>query len=49
MMQNERINDLRFTNPWEVSDEDGISQTTLQPNNKKSLLSPTHQIQWKFV
>ena len=30
----------------EDEDEDGLSQTTLQPNNKESLVSPTHPIQW---
>ena len=37
---------LRFINLWEAKDEDGLSQTTLQPNNKESLVSPTHPILW---
>ena len=41
-----QLDDLRFNNPWESWYEDVLSQTTLQPNNKKSLVSPTHQIQW---
>ena len=34
------MDDLRFINPWEAWDEDGLSQTTLQPNYKESLVSP---------
>ena len=41
-----QVDDLSFINPWEAQDEDGLSQTTLQPNNKESLVSPTHPIQW---
>ena len=41
-----QVDDLRIINPWEAYDEDGLSQTTLQPNNKESLVSPTHPIQW---
>ena len=40
-----QVDDLRFINPWEAPDEDGLSQTTLQPNNKESLVSPIHPIQ----
>ena len=38
------MDDQRFINLWEAQDEDGLSQTTLQPNNKESLVSPTHPI-----
>ena len=29
-----------------TEDADGLSQATLQPNNKESLVSPTHPVQW---
>ena len=35
------MDDLRFINPWEAYDEDSLSQTSLQPNNKKSLVPNT--------
>ena len=44
-----QVDYLRFINPWEAQDEDGLSQKTLQPNNKESLVSPTHPIQWQIV
>ena len=34
-----QMDDLRFINPWEAQDEDGLSQTTLQPNTR-NLLCP---------
>ena len=37
-MQSHKLGDAMFN-------EDDLSQTTLQPNNKESLLSPTHPIQ----
>ena len=43
------MDDLRFINLWDALDEDGLSQTTLQPNNKESLVSQTHPIQWQIV
>ena len=36
-----QVDDLRFINPWEAQDEDGLSQTTLQPNTT-NLLCPQH-------
>ena len=36
------MDDLRFISLWEAQVEDGLSQTTLQANNKESLVSPTH-------
>ena len=38
------MDDLRFINPWEASDEDSISQATLQPNNKVSCVPNTPNI-----
>ena len=35
------MDDLRFTNAWEAEDEDGLSQTTLQPNNNESCVPNT--------
>ena len=36
-----QVDDLRFINLWEAQDEDGLSQTTLQPNTR-NLLCPQH-------
>ena len=44
-----QVDDLSFINPWEAQDEDGLSQTTLHPNSKESLMSPTHPIQWQIL
>ena len=37
-----QVDDLKCINPWGAQDEDGLSQATLQPNNKESLVSPKH-------
>ena len=36
-----QADDLRFINPWEALDEDGLSETTLQ-SNTRNLLYPRH-------
>ena len=41
-----QLDDIRFINSWEVYDEYGLSQTTLQSKYKESLVFPTLPIQW---
>ena len=41
-----QVDDLRFIEFRELEVEDGLSQEILQLRYKKSLVSPTHLIQW---